>query len=105
MERGKEDQILTYITHIKNMTLLTSSKYNELNGQVTLSEDFTTKKVFNAQPTGTQRKGRPNLRWIDGLEEVPLVLRTKNWRTLGRRRLAWKRLLEKVKAYPGLSSH
>ncbi|GFW93108.1 hypothetical protein TNCV_3888491 [Trichonephila clavipes] len=42
----------------------------------------TTKKVFNANPIGTRRKGRPNLRWIDVLEKVLLVLRTKNSRTL-----------------------
>ncbi|GFT11407.1 hypothetical protein TNCV_1144701 [Trichonephila clavipes] len=28
------------------------------------------KKVFNAQPIGTGRKGRPNLRRIDGLENI-----------------------------------
>ncbi|GFW89367.1 hypothetical protein TNCV_3966571 [Trichonephila clavipes] len=37
MKRGEEDQISSSITHIKNMTSLTS-KYNELNGQITLSE-------------------------------------------------------------------
>ncbi|GFX16836.1 hypothetical protein TNCV_2518141 [Trichonephila clavipes] len=37
MERG-EDQISSSINHTKNLTLLTSSKYNELNGQVMLSE-------------------------------------------------------------------
>ncbi|GFV35313.1 hypothetical protein TNCV_3203451 [Trichonephila clavipes] len=51
------------------------------------------KEVFNAQPTGTQRKDRPNLRWFDGLEKDLLVLRTKNWRTQ-----AGRRLLEKTKA-------
>ncbi|GFU13181.1 uncharacterized protein TNCV_1445821 [Trichonephila clavipes] len=45
-------------------------------------EDRTTKKVYNAQPIRTRRKGRPNLRGIDGLEKYLLVLRTKNWRTL-----------------------
>ncbi|GFV17124.1 hypothetical protein TNCV_3632871 [Trichonephila clavipes] len=30
--------------------------------------DRTTKRDINAQPIGTRRKGRPNLRWIDGLE-------------------------------------
>ncbi|GFY35455.1 hypothetical protein TNCV_195481 [Trichonephila clavipes] len=34
-----------------------------------MNEDRTFKKVFNAQPIGTRRKGRPNLRWIDGLEK------------------------------------
>ncbi|GFS78561.1 uncharacterized protein TNCV_3147931 [Trichonephila clavipes] len=70
-----------------------------------MDEDRTTKKVFNAQPIGSRRKGRPNLRWIDDLEKDLLVLRTKNWRTLAGRRLAWKRLLEKAKIHPALPSH
>ncbi|GFW69084.1 uncharacterized protein TNCV_2919821 [Trichonephila clavipes] len=64
---------------------------------VRMEEDPTTK---NARPTGTRRKGRLNLRWIDGLEKDLLVLKARNWR-----RLAWKRLFEKAKAHPGLSSH
>ncbi|GFW65850.1 hypothetical protein TNCV_586761 [Trichonephila clavipes] len=34
----EEDQISSSFTHIKNLTSVTSSKYNELNGQATLSE-------------------------------------------------------------------
>ncbi|GFT24253.1 uncharacterized protein TNCV_2064771 [Trichonephila clavipes] len=70
-----------------------------------MNDDRTTKKVFNAQPIGTRRKVRPNLRWMNSLEKDLLVLRTKNWRTLAGRRLAWKRLLEKAKVHLGLSSH
>ncbi|GFV10737.1 uncharacterized protein TNCV_1755751 [Trichonephila clavipes] len=65
MACGEEDQISSSITLIKNLTSLTSSKYNELNGQATLSEwtkTRSTKKVFNAQSIGTRRKGRPNQR-------------------------------------------
>ncbi|GFU37256.1 hypothetical protein TNCV_4272551 [Trichonephila clavipes] len=60
---------------IKNLALLTSSKYNELNWQVPLSEwtKTTPLKVFNAQPIGTRRTDRPILRWIDGLEKDLLV--------------------------------
>ncbi|GFT41099.1 uncharacterized protein TNCV_5033951 [Trichonephila clavipes] len=64
-----------------------------------------TKKVFNAQPIGTRRKGMPNLRWIDGAEKDLPVLRNRNWRTLAGRRLLWKRLLVKAKAHPELSFH
>ncbi|GFW87843.1 uncharacterized protein TNCV_1359471 [Trichonephila clavipes] len=70
-----------------------------------MDENRTTKKVFNAQPIAPRRKGRPNLRWIDGLEKDPQVLRTKNWRTLARSSLVWKRLFEKIKAHTGLSSN
>ncbi|GFS76075.1 uncharacterized protein TNCV_4666761 [Trichonephila clavipes] len=70
-----------------------------------MNEDRATKKVFNVQPIDTRRKGRPNLRWIDGLEKDLLVLRTRYWRTLSGRRRAWKRLFEKAKAHPELSCH
>ncbi|GFW00594.1 uncharacterized protein TNCV_2283401 [Trichonephila clavipes] len=47
-------------------------------GQVVrIDEDSFTKKVFKAQPIGTRRKGRPNFRWINGLEK-DLVLKTRN---------------------------
>ncbi|GFV95371.1 uncharacterized protein TNCV_4573731 [Trichonephila clavipes] len=67
---------------------------------VRMDEDRTTKKVFNAQPIGTRRKGRLNLRWIHSQEKDLLVLRTKDWRTLAGRNQAWKRLIEKAKVYP-----
>ncbi|GFW37669.1 hypothetical protein TNCV_415551 [Trichonephila clavipes] len=38
MECCEEDRISSSTNLIQNLTLLTSSKYNELNGQVTLSE-------------------------------------------------------------------
>ncbi|GFU62579.1 hypothetical protein TNCV_1314131 [Trichonephila clavipes] len=56
-----------------------------------------TKNVSNAQPIGTQRKGRPNLRWIDGLEKDLLVLRTRSWRAMAVRRLAGKGFLRRQK--------
>ncbi|GFW09633.1 uncharacterized protein TNCV_3997391 [Trichonephila clavipes] len=72
---------------------------------IKMNEDRTTEKVFNVQPIGTRRKGRPNLKWIDGLAKDLLILKTENWRTLAGRRLVWKRLLEKVKSHLRLSSH
>ncbi|GFS78540.1 uncharacterized protein TNCV_3147791 [Trichonephila clavipes] len=71
---------------------------------VRMNEDRTTKKVFNTQPIGTRRKDKPNLRWMDGLEKYLKFLRSKNWRTLAGRRLAWRWLLEKANAHNGLSS-
>ncbi|GFV36647.1 uncharacterized protein TNCV_1033231 [Trichonephila clavipes] len=36
---------------------------------ISMNGDRTTKKVFSAQPIGSRRKDRTNLRWIDGLEK------------------------------------
>ncbi|GFX86337.1 hypothetical protein TNCV_2562191 [Trichonephila clavipes] len=68
---------------------------------VRINKDRKTKKVFKTQPNGTRRKDRSNLRWIDGLEKDLLLMRTKIGLT--GRRLAWRRLLEKTQAHPGLS--
>ncbi|GFX16300.1 hypothetical protein TNCV_4705531 [Trichonephila clavipes] len=71
-----------------------------------MNEESTTKKVFNTQPIGTRKKGRPNHRWIDILEKDLLVLRTKNWRALAVwKKAERKRLLEKDKVHPELSNH
>ncbi|GFU07360.1 uncharacterized protein TNCV_2130701 [Trichonephila clavipes] len=67
-----------------------------------MNEDHTTlKKSSMLNPNGTRRKGRPILRWIDGLEKDLLILK----KALVGRRLAWKKLLEKAKTHPGLSCH
>ncbi|GFU34619.1 hypothetical protein TNCV_1993401 [Trichonephila clavipes] len=82
------------VAHIRRTESVT---YGFVGQVVRMDEDRTTKKVFNAQPIGTRRKARSNLRWIDGLKKDILVLRTKNWRTLERRRL-YARLRFYVKA-------
>ncbi|GFU29971.1 uncharacterized protein TNCV_552581 [Trichonephila clavipes] len=58
---------------------------------IRMNEDHTTKKVFNIQPIGTRRKGRPNLRWIDDLEKDLLVLKTRNWENTGRKKAGLKK--------------
>ncbi|GFT10041.1 uncharacterized protein TNCV_1114921 [Trichonephila clavipes] len=53
---------------------------------VRMNGDRTTKKVFNAQPIDTRRKGRPNIRWINGLEKDLLVLRTRKLENTSRKK-------------------
>ncbi|GFX35786.1 hypothetical protein TNCV_745791 [Trichonephila clavipes] len=62
-------------------------------------------KILQCPIKWRTKKGKPNLRWFYGLEKGVLLLRTKNWRTVARRRLAMTRLLEKAKTHLGLSSH
>jgi hypothetical protein len=71
---------------------------------VRMNGNRNTKRIFNSKPMGTSKRGGPNLRWIDCLERDPLILRTRNWRTLAETTSAWKKLLEKARAHPGQSS-
>ncbi|GFV83088.1 hypothetical protein TNCV_2802141 [Trichonephila clavipes] len=107
-EPGEEDDISSPINHMKNLTSFTLSKYNELNGQVTLSEwtkIAPLKKSSMPNQLAHEERASQILNGFYGLENDILVLRTKNWRTLAGRRLAWKRLLEKAKAHIGLTGH
>ncbi|GFY27330.1 hypothetical protein TNCV_2069501 [Trichonephila clavipes] len=109
MEPDEENRISSSINHIKNLTLLTSSKYNELNGQVTLSEWTKTaplkKLLMPNKLAHEERAGQILDGLIHGIEKSLVVFRTKNWGTLAKRRLAWKMFLEKAKNHPGLSSY
>ncbi|GFW45236.1 hypothetical protein TNCV_4733441 [Trichonephila clavipes] len=58
--------------------------------------------IFNYKPIGTRTRGRPKLRWADCVENDFKVLRLTNWTTVAKRRLEWKRVLEKALAHPGL---
>ncbi|GFX12930.1 hypothetical protein TNCV_3659261 [Trichonephila clavipes] len=73
---------------------------------VRMDEDRTTKRK-SSMPNQLAH-GEKAGQILDGLmilKKNLLVLRTKNWRTLAGKRMAWKRLLEKAKAHPGLSSY
>ncbi len=44
---------------------------------VRMDEEHQTNKVWRAQVTGARRRGRPNLRWMDGVSRA-LELRVMN---------------------------
>ncbi|GFX25641.1 hypothetical protein TNCV_2082761 [Trichonephila clavipes] len=69
-----------------------------------MNEDRCCKKIFLAKPMGNRPQDRPSLRWIDYVEKDLKILKVKNWKTVAKSRDARRRLLEKARAYPGLSS-
>jgi len=53
------------------------------------------------KPEG-RRRGRPNLRWTDGVMRDAERLGVRNWRIEAKNRDDWRRLLESAKALHGL---
>ncbi|GFV16178.1 hypothetical protein TNCV_3379421 [Trichonephila clavipes] len=72
---------------------------------IRMDEGHLAENVFNSQTFFTRRTDCPNLRWIYGLENDLLVLKTKNWRAIPGRSLTCERLLEKPKTHPELLNH
>ncbi|GFU70775.1 hypothetical protein TNCV_1795231 [Trichonephila clavipes] len=95
-DRSEEESEIVYFSRIHRIKCI-----------VRMDEDRSTKKSLKRPNNLPTKKGQTKKEdgLIDDLEKDLLVLRTKNWRTLAGRRLAWKRLLEKAKAHSGLSRH
>ncbi|KAJ4426075.1 hypothetical protein ANN_26884 [Periplaneta americana] len=50
----------------------------------------------------SKRRGRPHLRWIDGVEEDARKLGCKNWKAATQDRDGWRQLLREAQAHQGL---
>jgi hypothetical protein len=71
---------------------------------VRMNPQGTVQKVFNSEPCGSRKIGRPKLRWKDGVLQDIMAVDIRNWRDMVMRREEWQILLRKAKAHPGLSS-
>jgi len=69
-----------------------------------MNNDRTIKKIFNTNPDGVRRVGRPKLRWEDGVDQDMRILEVKNWKRVALNIDEWTKLLKKARAHHGLSS-
>ena len=89
----KESDIVTYI------------KINRLRwaGRVIrLEEQSPARRVLVAVVEGRRQRGRPKLRWEDGLSDDARKLGERNWRNAARKKDSWRKLLNKAMAQNGL---
>jgi hypothetical protein len=47
-----------------------------------MNDEEPTKKLMLGKPDGTRRRGRPKLRWIDGLEKDLHSISIRNWKNI-----------------------
>jgi hypothetical protein len=71
-------------------------------GHVIRQDDDLSNRVLLSEPGGKRPRGRPRLRWVDGLEEDVARLGWRNWTTVAQNREGWKKLLKETEAHPGL---
>ena len=92
-----------YSTHKDK--LVTYIKINRLKwaGRVIrMEEQSHTRRVLVAVVGGRRQRGRPKLRWEDGVMEDARKLGERNWRNAAKHRDSWQKLLKKVLAQKGL---
>jgi hypothetical protein len=70
---------------------------------IRLEEPSPTRRVLVAVIEGKRQRGRPKLRWEDGVMDDTRKLGEKNWRNAARNKDGWRKLLKKAMAHNGLS--
>jgi hypothetical protein len=89
----KESDVVTYI------------KINRLRWAghvIRLEEQNPARRVLVAAAEGRRQRGRPKLRWEDGVREDARKLGERNWRNAARNRDSWWKLRKKAVAQNGL---
>jgi hypothetical protein len=59
------------------------------------------KKLYMSKPEGRRSVDRPEMRWLDDVEEDLRKMRIGGWRGKARRRDEWKSVLREVKVLQG----
>jgi hypothetical protein len=60
------------------------------------------RRVHSAVVEGRRQRGRPKLRWEDGVLDDARKLGERNWRNAARNRDSWQKLLRKALTQKGL---
>jgi hypothetical protein len=71
-------------------------------GYVIRQDDGDLSRRVLSEPGGKHPRGRPRLRWEDGVEEGVARLGCRNWKIVALNREGWKKLLMEAEARPGL---
>jgi len=64
-------------------------------------DDDLSRRVLLSEPGGKRPRGRPRLRWDDGVKEDAAKLGCRNWTVVALNREGWRKLLE-AEAHPRL---
>jgi hypothetical protein len=60
------------------------------------------KRVMREKIYSKRRRGRPNARWLDGVQEDLRAMGIEGWRGEAQDRDLWSRIAQEVKAHEGL---
>ena len=93
-ENCEESDLVTYIK---------TNRLRWAGHVIRLEEQNPARRVLVAVVEGRRQRGRPKLRWEDGVKEDARKMGERNWRNAARNRNSWRKIQKKALAQNGLS--
>jgi hypothetical protein len=79
------------------ITVIKILRLEWLGHVIRMDETRSVKKIFEGKLEGRRGRGRPRLRWINGVEGDLRKLSVKRWRTKGLDRVEWASVIREGK--------
>jgi hypothetical protein len=67
-----------------------------------MEEDRLARRILVNNPAGGRGRGRPKIRWEDGVDNGIKAIRIRNWKSVALNRETWDKQLRKALALGGL---
>jgi len=102
MENKINNDLYTLYKEGDTVTFIKINRLKWAGRVIGMEEQSDTRRVLVAVVEGRRQRGRPKLRWEDGVMEDVRKLGERNWRNGARNRDSWQKLLKKASAQKGL---
>ena len=96
------DEIYNLYSEPNIVNIIKIARLRWIGHVMRMDEDNATRRFTLLRPDGGRRRGRPKLRWMDGIEEDLRKLGVRGWRREALDREAWRSVLTAARAHNGL---
>jgi hypothetical protein len=90
-----------------DVDIIKRTKINRLRwaGHVIMRENEIIKRIMLVKSERKRKKGRPRMKWMDGVEKDLRNLRVVNWKTKLQEQDGWRKFLEQAKTTKGSTAN
>jgi GTP1/Obg family GTP-binding protein len=102
MENQQNDELADIIKIQNIVRFIKCRRIRRLGHAERMQDTAIPKKMLYGKLHATRRRGRPKMRWLDDVSMDLRKMGVSGWKDRERNREAWRRVVEKAKAHPGL---
>jgi hypothetical protein len=93
------DELYGLYKDLDTVRVIKVTRLRWLGHLLRMEENSPCKKITFSQPEGSQKKGRPKLRWLDSVLKDVKLLKVETWWKKAYDRNIWQRMIKEAKVH------